>query len=64
MNKKKEPDLSFDRGLGLLWSEGIDFYIDDGYLEIHTVNADSDSFTIILNPDELQRLKDLLMRTS
>jgi hypothetical protein len=57
---KKEPDLSFERGNNR-WSEGIEFHFDkDGYLEIKTVNSDSDTFIIILNTLEVSQLKNLL----
>ena len=57
----KEPDLEFSREYNSRWAEGIEFYLsEDDFLEIKTVNCDSDTFTIILSPDEIKKLRALL----
>lgn len=58
--EKKKSDLAFEREVGPRASEGIEFYIDENYLEIQTWNADSDVFTIILEPTEILQIKHLL----
>jgi hypothetical protein len=56
-----EPNLTIERELGPRASEGIEFYYStDGFLEIHAWNGDSDSFIIILNPDEVLELRRLI----
>ncbi len=59
MNNRKEPDLSIERDYGSS-TEGIAFYKDDECLEIQGYNLDGDSMLIILNPDEIYKLKKLL----
>jgi hypothetical protein len=64
MNKNKKPDLSFEREFGRA-SEGFEFFLsDDNFLEVQGWNTDSDTFTIILNPDEVSQLLELLIRTT
>jgi hypothetical protein len=50
------PDLSFQREIGTLGQEDLEFYVDDECLEIQAGNADGDSFLIILDPDEISKL--------
>lgn len=57
----REPDLLIERILNRSHiTEGLEFYIDEDHLEINCWNADSDLFTIILNPEEVKQLKELL----
>lgn len=57
---KKEPDLEFTRTFGL-GTEDIKFWKDaDGYLEIETINVTGETFLIILDPGEVNNLKELI----
>jgi len=51
------PTLEFSRN-----DEGIEFHTSDsGFMLVKTVNTDGDVFTIVLNPDEVKALRDLLI---
>jgi hypothetical protein len=42
--------------------EDIEFVTDDNYLEINTWNSSNEQFTIILDPKEIDKLREFLKR--